>query len=98
MAHRGAAGPAEAHQAFLRREEAKGSPTAPRTDFFAQQPAPADKTQAMMMKIMPLLLLGFYLFLPSGLVLYYIVNSAITIVQQRYINNLIEKEAKAKRS
>jgi len=69
--------------------------------FFIQthlQPAPADKTQAMMMKIMPLLLLGFYLFLPSGLVIYYIVNSLITIVQQRYINNLIEKEAKAKKS
>ncbi|HEY3859893.1 MAG TPA: membrane protein insertase YidC [Gammaproteobacteria bacterium] len=67
--------------------------------FFIQthlQPAPADKTQAMMMKVMPLLLLGFYVFLPSGLVLYYIVNSMVTIVQQRYINNLIEKEAKAR--
>jgi YidC/Oxa1 family membrane protein insertase len=69
--------------------------------FFVQthlQPAPADKTQAMMMKVMPLLLLGFYLFLPSGLVIYYIVNSIITIAQQRYINNLIEKEAKAKKT
>jgi YidC/Oxa1 family membrane protein insertase len=69
--------------------------------FFIQQhlqPTPADKTQAMMMKVMPILLLGFYLFLPSGLVLYYIVNSMITIAQQRYINNIIEKEAKAKKS
>jgi len=69
--------------------------------FFIQthlQPPPPDKTQAMMMKFMPLMLLGFYLFLPSGLVLYYIVNSIITIAQQRYINNLIEKEAKKARS
>ena len=65
--------------------------------FFVQthlQPQPADKTQAMMMKIMPLLLLGFYVFLPSGLVLYYLANSIVTIAQQRYINNLIEKESK----
>lgn len=58
------------------------------------QPAPADKTQAMMMKIMPLALGFVYLVLPSGLVLYYLANSIITIAQQRYINNLIEKEAK----
>ena len=62
------------------------------------QPQPPDKTQAMMMKIMPLALLFLYAVLPSGLVLYYIANSIITIAQQRYINNLIEKEAKAKKS
>ena len=58
------------------------------------QPQPADKTQAMMMKVMPLALLFLYAVLPSGLVLYYLANSIITIVQQRYINNLIEKESK----
>ncbi len=58
------------------------------------QPQPADKTQAMMMKIMPLALLFLYAVLPSGLVLYYLANSIITIAQQRYINNLIEKESK----
>ncbi|MGE5625509.1 MAG: membrane protein insertase YidC [Bacillota bacterium] len=58
------------------------------------QPQPADKTQAMMMKIMPLALLFLYMVLPSGLVLYYLANSIITIAQQRYINNLIEKESK----
>ena len=58
------------------------------------QPAPADKTQAMMMKVMPLVLAFVYFVLPSGLVLYYLANSLITIAQQRYINNLIEKEAK----
>jgi YidC/Oxa1 family membrane protein insertase len=58
------------------------------------QPQPADKTQAMMMKVMPLALLFLYAVLPSGLVLYYLANSIITIAQQRYINNLIEKESK----
>jgi len=60
------------------------------------QPQPADKTQAMMMKVMPLALLFLYAVLPSGLVLYYLANSLVTIVQQRYINNLIEKESKAR--
>jgi YidC/Oxa1 family membrane protein insertase len=58
------------------------------------QPAPADKTQAMMMKVMPVVLIVFYMVLPVGLVLYYLCNSIITIAQQRYINNLIEKESK----
>jgi YidC/Oxa1 family membrane protein insertase len=58
------------------------------------QPQPADKTQALMMKVMPLALVFLYAVLPSGLVLYYLANSIITIAQQRYINNLIEKEAK----
>ncbi len=58
------------------------------------QPQPADKTQALMMKVMPVALIFLYAVLPSGLVLYYLANSIITIAQQRYINNLIEKEAK----
>jgi membrane protein insertase Oxa1/YidC/SpoIIIJ len=43
---------------------------------------------------MPLALLFLYAVLPAGLVLYYLANSLITIVQQRYINNLIAREAK----
>jgi YidC/Oxa1 family membrane protein insertase len=59
------------------------------------QPQPtADKTQAMMMKFMPLALMIFYMVLPAGLVLYYLANSIITIAQQRYINTLIERETK----
>jgi YidC/Oxa1 family membrane protein insertase len=58
------------------------------------QPTPADKTQAMMMKVMPVVFIAFYFVLPVGLVLYYLANSIITIVQQRYINNLIEKESR----
>ena len=59
------------------------------------QPQPTtDKTQAMMMKFMPLALMIFYMVLPAGLVLYYLANSLITIAQQRYINKLIERESK----
>jgi YidC/Oxa1 family membrane protein insertase len=58
------------------------------------QPQPTDKVQAQMMKIMPLALVFLYAVLPSGLVLYYLANSIITIAQQRYINKLIEKESK----
>ena len=58
------------------------------------QPQPTDKTQAMMMKFMPLALLFLYAVLPSGLVLYYLANSIISIAQQRYINNLIARESK----
>ena len=58
------------------------------------QPQPADKMQARMMKIMPVALIVLYMVLPAGLVLYYFANSIISIIQQRYINNLIEKESK----
>ena len=58
------------------------------------QPQPTDKTQAMMMKIMPVALIALYIVLPSGLVLYYLANSIISIAQQRYINKLIERETK----
>ena len=60
------------------------------------QPQPTDKTQAMMMKFMPLALVALYAVLPAGLVLYYFANSIISIAQQRYINKLIERESKPK--
>jgi len=43
---------------------------------------------------MPFALAFLYMVLPAGLVLYYLANSLISIAQQRYINNLIEKESK----
>ncbi|MFI4967954.1 MAG: membrane protein insertase YidC [Gammaproteobacteria bacterium] len=62
------------------------------------QQQPTDKTQAMMMKFMPVALIFLYMVLPAGLVLYYFANSIISIAQQRYINNLIERESKPKNS
>ena len=57
---------------------------------FAQQrltPAPVDNQQAkMMMYIMPVMLTVFMIALPSGLVLYILVNSVLTVAQQIAIN------------
>lgn len=63
------------------------------TMFFQQMlnPQPADPMQAKMMKMMPIIFTVFMLWFPSGLVLYWIVNNLLTIVQQRYVNRQIEK-------
>ncbi|MDE2421977.1 MAG: membrane protein insertase YidC [Gammaproteobacteria bacterium] len=63
------------------------------TMFFQQMlnPQPADPMQAKMMKMMPIVFTVFMLWFPSGLVLYWIVNNLLTIVQQRYVNHQIEK-------
>jgi len=56
-------------------------------------PTPPDPMQAKVMMIMPLVFGGMMFFFPAGLVLYWCVNNAISIVQQRYIMNKINKEA-----
>lgn len=50
-----------------------------------------DPMQAKMMKAMPLVFGVMFLWFPSGLVLYWLVNNLITIAQQYYINKQIEK-------
>ena len=60
-------------------------------------PAPADPMQAKMMLFMPLAFSVMFLFFPSGLVLYWVVNNVLSIGQQWVINNkLIPPEHKAK--
>ena len=54
------------------------------------QPPTADPVQAKVMMIMPLVLSVTFAFLPSGLVLYYVVNTVLTILQQWNINRRIE--------
>ena len=49
-------------------------------------PAPADPMQAKMMLFMPLAFSAMFLFFPSGLVLYWVVNSIVSIAQQWVIN------------
>jgi YidC/Oxa1 family membrane protein insertase len=49
--------------------------------------ASADPAQAKMMQIMPLMFTAFMLFLPSGLVLYILVNTATGVLQQWMTNN-----------
>jgi YidC/Oxa1 family membrane protein insertase len=48
-------------------------------------PAPQDPAQAMVMKAFPVIFTVFFAFFPSGLVLYWVVNNALSIAQQWYI-------------
>lgn len=60
--------------------------------MFAQtflNPPPPDPMQARMMKIMPLAFSFMFFFFPSGLVLYYVVNNMLSILQQWLINKKI---------
>ena len=69
--------------------------------MFIQQslnPQPADPMQAKVFKIMPIVFTVFMLFFPAGLVLYWIVNNSITIIQQTLINKSVEKDRLNKES
>ncbi len=58
-------------------------------------PPPADPVQAQVMKLFPWIFTVFFAFFPAGLVLYWVVNNALSIVQQWWINRQIEGAAKA---
>ena len=55
-------------------------------------PAPIDPLQAKIMKMFPIVFTVFFLFFPSGLVLYWVVNNTLSIIQQWYITKRIEAE------
>ncbi len=57
-------------------------------------PAPADPVQAKVMQFFPYVFGVFFAFFPSGLVLYWVVNNILSILQQWYITKQIEKPAK----
>ena len=68
--------------------------------MFAQtrlNPQPADPVQARVMLIMPIAFSIFFLFFPSGLVLYWVVQNLLSIVQQWHINRTLAAEAKARK-
>jgi YidC/Oxa1 family membrane protein insertase len=56
------------------------------------QPAPPDPTQAKVMKVMPVMFSFFFVFFPAGLVLYWTVNSVLSIAQQWVITRRIIAE------
>ncbi|MCP5169462.1 MAG: membrane protein insertase YidC [Hahellaceae bacterium] len=56
-------------------------------------PAPPDPTQARVMKLMPVIFTVFFLWFPSGLVLYWLVNNVLSIAQQYVITRQIEASA-----
>jgi YidC/Oxa1 family membrane protein insertase len=59
-------------------------------------PQPADPVQARIMLMMPIMFSIFFLFFPAGLVLYWVVQNLLSIVQQWHINRTLEAEAKLK--
>jgi YidC/Oxa1 family membrane protein insertase len=54
-----------------------------------------DPVQAKVMQIMPIAFSVLFLFFPSGLVLYWLINNAIQIFQQWHMNRLLTREASA---
>ena len=61
--------------------------------MFVQQmlnPAPTDPMQARVMKFMPVIFTVMFLFFPAGLVLYWVTNNSLSILQQWLITRSIE--------
>ncbi|MEM6639922.1 MAG: membrane protein insertase YidC [Pseudomonadota bacterium] len=52
-------------------------------------PPPADPTTAKVMTIMPLMMSVFFAFFPAGLVLYWVVNTVLSVLQQWRINRVV---------
>jgi YidC/Oxa1 family membrane protein insertase len=63
--------------------------------MFIQQklnPTPPDPMQAKVMQLMPIFFTVLFLWFPSGLVLYWVVNNTLSITQQYIITRQIEKQ------
>lgn len=57
-------------------------------------PPPPDPTQAKMMMILPVVFTFLFANFPSGLVLYWVVNNALSILQQWYVTQKFESKGK----
>lgn len=60
-------------------------------------PAPTDPMQAKLMMIMPVVFSVFFFFFPAGLVLYWVINNLLSILQQWMINRSIHAATLAKK-
>ena len=58
-------------------------------------PPMPDPVQARMMKMMPFLFTAFSLFFPAGLVLYWLANNLLSLLQQWYVTRQADREAAA---
>jgi len=65
---------------------------------FKLNPPPPDPTQAKIMQFMPLVMTGMMAWFPSGLVLYWLTNTVLSIAQQWYVNRVVETEAAKRRT
>jgi YidC/Oxa1 family membrane protein insertase len=52
-------------------------------------PQPPDPVQRRIFMVMPVAFTAMFLFFPAGLVLYWVVNNALSILQQWRINQVI---------
>ncbi|CAG7857634.1 Membrane protein insertase YidC [biofilm metagenome] len=55
-------------------------------------PPPIDPIQAKILKMFPLVFTVFFLFFPAGLVLYWVINNTLSIIQQTYITKKINAQ------
>jgi YidC/Oxa1 family membrane protein insertase len=64
--------------------------------FFQQRlnPQVGDPVQVKVMQVMPLIFTVFFSFFPSGLVLYWVTNTLLSIAQQWRINKVVAAESK----
>ncbi len=65
---------------------------------FKLNPAPPDPMQAKIMQFMPLVMTVMMAWFPSGLTLYWLTNTVLSIAQQWRINKVVEAEAAKQRS
>jgi YidC/Oxa1 family membrane protein insertase len=65
---------------------------------FKLNPAPPDPMQAKVMQFMPLIMTGMMAWFPSGLVLYWLTNTVLSIAQQWRVNQVVGAEANKPRS
>jgi YidC/Oxa1 family membrane protein insertase len=57
-------------------------------------PAPPDPVQAKVFMFMPIVMTVMFAWFPSGLVLYWLTNTVLSIAQQWRINKVVEQQAK----
>ena len=58
-------------------------------------PEPPDPVQAKVMKFMPIAFSVMFFFFPAGLVLYWLVNNILSILQQWQIQRLFQRDKPA---
>src|SRR3990167_7226292 len=69
--------------------------------MFIQQklsPPPPDPMQAKMMMFLPVIFTVFFLSFPAGLVLYWVVNNTLSIVQQTVVTRLHARDLQRRKA
>ncbi len=65
---------------------------------FKLNPTPPDPMQAKIFAFMPVVMTAMFMWFPSGLVLYWLTNTLLSIAQQWKINRVVEAEDKKRRA